>query len=57
MRISNLLALVDSIGIVVLGVLFYIVFNRQYEIIALVALGFFLAESITLAVSKIGLLL
>ena len=54
MRISNLLALVDSIGIVVLGVLFYIVFNRQYEIIALGALGFFLAEAITLAVGKIG---
>jgi len=28
MRVGNLLALVDSIGIVVLGVLFYIVFNR-----------------------------
>jgi len=54
MRISNLLALVDSLGIVLLGVLFYIVFYRQYEIIALVALGFFLAEAITLAVSKIG---
>ena len=54
MRISNLFALVDSVAIVVLGVLFYIVFNRQYEIIALVALGFFLAEAITLAASKIG---
>ena len=54
MRISNLHALVVSIGIVVLGVLFYIVFNRQYEIITLVALGFFLVEPITLAVSKIG---
>ena len=54
MRISNLFALADSLGIVVLGVLFYIVFNRQYEIIALVALGFFLVEAITLAVSKIG---
>jgi hypothetical protein len=54
MRISNLLALVDSLVIVLLGVLFYIVFYRQYEIIALVALGFFLAEAITLAVSKIG---
>ena len=52
MRISNLLALVDSLGIVVLGVLFYIVFHRQYESIALVALGFFLVEAITLAVSK-----
>ena len=54
MRISILLALVDSIGIVVLGSLFYIVFSKEYAIIALVALGFFLAESITLAVSKIG---
>jgi len=54
MRISNLLALVDSLVIVLLGVLFYIVLYRQYEIIALVALGFFLAEAITLAVSKIG---
>ena len=54
MRISNFLALVDSIGIVVLGVLFYIVFNRQYEIIALVTLGFFSVEAITLAVGKIG---
>ncbi len=54
MRISILVALVDSIGIVVLAVLFYVVFNEQYSIIALVALGFFLAEAITLAVSKIG---
>ncbi len=53
-RISNLLALVDSLGTVVLAVLFYIVFHRQYEIIALVALGFFLAHAITRAVSKIG---
>jgi hypothetical protein len=54
MRISNLVALVNSLGIVVLAVLFYIIFSRQYSIIALVALGCFLAEAITLAVSKIG---
>jgi hypothetical protein len=54
MRISNLVALVNSLGIVVLAVLFYIVFSKQYSIIALVALGCFLAEAITLAVSKIG---
>jgi hypothetical protein len=54
MRIGNMFALVDSIGIIVLAMLFYVVFNRQYEIIALVALGFFLAEAITLAASKIG---
>lgn len=54
MRISNLVALVNSAAIVVLGVLFYIVFHKEYEIISLVALGCFLAEAITLAVSKIG---
>jgi hypothetical protein len=54
LRISNLAWLVVSVFIVVLGVLFYIVFSEEYKIIALVALGLFLAEAITLAVSKIG---
>jgi hypothetical protein len=54
MRISNLVALVNTLGIVVLAVLFYTVFNKQYPIIALVALGSFFAEAITLAVSKLG---
>jgi hypothetical protein len=53
-RISNLVTLVECVGIIVLGVLFYTVFNKEYKIIALVALGLFLAEAITLAVSKIG---
>ena len=53
-RISNLVALVDSLGIVFLAAMLYVVFNRQYEIIALVALGFFLVEAIILAVSKLG---
>jgi hypothetical protein len=53
-QISNLVALVNSLGIVTLGVLFYIVLNEQNKILALVALGCFLAEAITLAVSKIG---
>ncbi len=54
MRISNLFALVESLVIVVLGVLFYTVFNEQYKIISLVALGCYLAEAITKAVAKIG---
>jgi hypothetical protein len=53
-RISNLVTLIECVGIIVLGVLFYIVFNNEYKIIALVALGLFLAEAITLAVSKTG---
>jgi hypothetical protein len=54
MRIYILVVLVQSIGIIVLAALLYIVFNKHYKIIALVALGFWLAEAITLAVSQIG---
>ena len=54
MRISNLVALLNSLAIVVLAVMFYAVFYRQYRIVALVALICFVAEAITLAVSKIG---
>lgn len=53
-RLSNLAALGLSLAIVVWGVLYYIVFKEEYETIALVALGLFLASAITLAVSKIG---
>jgi len=54
MRISILVELVTSISIVVLAVLLYVVLHQQNKIIALVALGWWLAEAITLAVSKIG---
>ena len=54
MRISILVELVTSIGIVVLAALLYVVFHKQNQIIALVALGWWLAEAITLAVSKMG---
>lgn len=54
MRISILVELVTSIGIVVLAMLLYVVLHKLNKIIALVALGWWLAEAITLAVSKIG---
>jgi hypothetical protein len=54
MRISNLIDLVTSLGIVVLAVLLYIVLNTQNKIIALVALGWWLAEALFLAISKMG---
>jgi hypothetical protein len=54
MRISNLVALLNSLAIVFLAVMFYVVFYKQYRIIALVALVCFVAEAITLAVSKVG---
>jgi hypothetical protein len=54
MRISNLVALFNCLGIIALGVFFYLALNGQNKTLALVALGCFLAEATTLAVSKIG---
>jgi hypothetical protein len=54
MRVSILVELVTSIGIVALAALLYIVLHKQHKIIAFVALGWWLAEAITLAASKIG---
>jgi len=54
LRLSNLVALINSLAIISLGVMFYIVLNQQNKTLALVALGCFAAEAITLAVSKIG---
>ena len=56
MRTSIVIGLFTSVGIVVLAVLLYVVLRKQNKIVALVALGWWLAEAITLAVSKIGLL-
>jgi hypothetical protein len=54
-RISNLVALaIQSTGIVVLAALLYVVLSRQNQIVALVALGWWLVEAVALAVSKIG---
>ena len=49
-----LVELVAAFGIVVLAVLLYAVLHTQNKIIALVALGCWLAEAITLAASKVG---
>ena len=54
MRVSILVELVTSIGIVVLAVLLYVVLYKQNKIVALVALGWWLVEAATLAVSKVG---
>jgi len=56
MRVSILVGLLTSAGIVVLAVSFYILLRNQNKIIALVALGWWMAEAITLAVSKLGAL-
>ncbi len=54
MRVSVLIGLFTSLGIVVLAVLLYVVLREQNKIMALVALGMWLGEAVTLAVSKIG---
>ena len=54
LRISNLLALVESLAVISMGVLYYVVFNKEYKIIALLALVCFLVAAFTFIVSKIG---
>ena len=54
MRIANLVALVESLAVIAMGVLYYVVFYKEYKIIALVALGCFLVAAITSTVGKIG---
>ena len=54
MRFFILDDLVTSLGIIVLAVLLYLVLKKQNEIMALVALGCWLTEAMSLAISKIG---
>lgn len=54
MRISILGGMLNSTGIIILALLFYIVLKKQNKIIALVALGLWLAEAIFYAIMQIG---
>jgi hypothetical protein len=56
MRWGVLVGMLTSIGIVVLAVMFYVVTKHENKILALVGLGWWLAEAITLAASKVGAL-
>ena len=53
-RISNLIALVNILATISMGVLYYAVFYKEHKIIALMALACFLVAAITYSVSKIG---
>ena len=53
-RIGNLAALGQTLVIIALGVLYYVVFYNEYMIIALVALGCFFLAAIFIAVGKMG---
>jgi hypothetical protein len=54
MRISNLVALGQTSAILFMGVLYYVLFYKQYQPSALMALGCFLIAAIALVVGKIG---
>ena len=54
MRLSVLFELINSSAIVILASLLYIVLNTQNKIIALVALGWWLAEAFVLILSSAG---
>ena len=56
MRISILGGMLNSAGIVFLATLLYIVLNKQNKIMALAALGLWLAEAIFYAIMQIGTL-
>lgn len=53
-RLSNLISMAQSLAIITLGVLYYLVFQQAYQTIALISLGCFLTAGVVFAVSKIG---
>lgn len=55
-RFSTVVDLFTSVGIVILAISLYAVFKKQNKLLATVGLGWWLAEAITLAVSKLGAL-
>jgi hypothetical protein len=54
MRVSILVDLTTSLGVVVLAALLFVVLSSQNRIMALVALGWWLLEAASLALSKTG---
>jgi len=55
-RISTWFALANSLGIIILGILFFLVFRTDYKTLATIGLVFFIAEGLSLGLSKIGAL-
>jgi len=54
MQMSILVEMITCLGIVALGVLLFVVLQKQNKNIALVALGWYMAEATILAVSRIN---
>jgi hypothetical protein len=55
-RFSILIEMFTAFGIIILASLLYIVLHKQNKILALIAFGWWLAEGITLLISKMGTL-
>ena len=53
-RISILVDMVTSLGVVALAGLLFIVLNKQSKVMAIIALGWWLSEAMSLALSKTG---
>ncbi len=53
MRASIMVTMITAIGIVMIGVLMYLILNKQNRNIAIVAMGLYLLEASILAVSRI----
>lgn len=56
LQASVLAELLTSLGIIVLAALLYVVLRSQSKVVALAALGLWLAEAIVLAISRLGAL-
>jgi hypothetical protein len=54
-RISNLVALVQTLAIIILGEFYYLLFTKQSQPAALIALGCFALAAFALLISKIGM--
>jgi len=54
MRASIVVAMITAIGIVMIGVLMYVILKKQNRKIAIVAMGLYLVEAAILAASRIS---
>lgn len=54
-RISNLVALAQTLAVIVLGIFYYLLLAKQFQPAALLALGCFVLAAFALMISKIGM--
>ena len=54
-RISNLVALAQTLAIIILGIFYYLLLTKQSQPVAMLALGCFALAAFALIISKIGM--